>query len=224
MSAEQKLFLGDWRDTLKHIERCDVVLTDPPYSDKTHKGQRGTNNRDDSAINYKSLTQDDVLDLCHQIVVWDPWWVVIFCDHIGFGLWENELQACGLYTFAPVAWVRPNMSRFSGDGPSSCCEFICVARPKRELRDPGSRPGKYLTKRVPDSKIIGEKDLIATRGLMSDYSKPGDVIIDPYAGTGTTLLAAKALGRSAYGSEINPEHFKIAQRKISTPTTQELFL
>jgi len=47
------------------------------------------------------------------------------------------------------------------------------------------------------------------------YTKVGDLVVDPFAGGGTTLLRALHLGRSAFGCEINPETFALAQRNMS---------
>ena len=47
------------------------------------------------------------------------------------------------------------------------------------------------------------------------YTKPGDLVVDPFAGGGTILLRALHLGRSAFGCEINSETFSLAQRNRS---------
>jgi len=46
-------------------------------------------------------------------------------------------------------------------------------------------------------------------------SRPGDVVLDPFAGSGTTLLVAERLGRQAVGIEINPEYVEMAKRRLS---------
>ena len=50
-----------------------------------------------------------------------------------------------------------------------------------------------------------------------------DVVIDPVAGSGVTLLAAKNLGRRAYGFEIKKDFYKVANEKILTSTKPYLF-
>ena len=47
------------------------------------------------------------------------------------------------------------------------------------------------------------------------WSNPGDLVLDPFAGSGTTCKAAKELGRNFLGFEINPEYCKIAERRIA---------
>jgi DNA modification methylase len=57
------------------------------------------------------------------------------------------------------------------------------------------------------------------KGLASDHiqswSNPGDVVLDPFAGSGTTLKAAKELGRRFIGIEINPEYVAICHRRLA---------
>lgn len=61
--------------------------------------------------------------------------------------------------------------------------------------------------------------------LIRIFTDPGDVVIDPTAGSGTTLYAARNLDRRAYGFEIKKEFFKAANEKIlSLPVQPRLFL
>ena len=51
--------------------------------------------------------------------------------------------------------------------------------------------------------------------LIRTYTKPGDLVVDPFAGGGTILLRALDLGRCAFGCEIDPDTFSLAQRNLS---------
>jgi site-specific DNA-methyltransferase (adenine-specific) len=57
-------------------------------------------------------------------------------------------------------------------------------------------------------------DALAHDHILS-WSNTGDLVIDPFTGSGTTCKAAKELGRNFLGFEINPEYCKIAERRIS---------
>jgi site-specific DNA-methyltransferase (adenine-specific) len=54
------------------------------------------------------------------------------------------------------------------------------------------------------------------RRLIKLYSYPGDLVLDPFVGSGTTLVAAKRLGRSSVGVEINPAFCALSVRNIQT--------
>lgn len=51
--------------------------------------------------------------------------------------------------------------------------------------------------------------------LIKLYSFWGDTVLDPFAGTGTTLLAAQELGRKSIGFELNPDYMKLIEKKLS---------
>lgn len=58
------------------------------------------------------------------------------------------------------------------------------------------------------------------KDVVASWSNPGDVILDPFAGSGTTLKAAKELNRQWCGIEINPEYCAIAEARLSQDVLQ----
>ena len=70
----------------------------------------------------------------------------------------------------------------------------------------------------PTQKPIG-----VIENLIRIFTDEDDVVIDPVAGSGVTLLAAKNLGRRAYGFEIKKDFYKVANEKILTATKPYLF-
>jgi site-specific DNA-methyltransferase (adenine-specific) len=59
--------------------------------------------------------------------------------------------------------------------------------------------------------------------LISIFTDVGDVVIDPCAGSGTTLLAAAQTGRRGYGFEIKKDFYKLAQTKVLNKIQIPLF-
>lgn len=59
--------------------------------------------------------------------------------------------------------------------------------------------------------------------LIRTFTDENDVVIDPCAGSGTTLIAARNLNRRAYGFEIKKDFFRSAKELIDTPRTTQLF-
>jgi site-specific DNA-methyltransferase (adenine-specific) len=56
------------------------------------------------------------------------------------------------------------------------------------------------------------------------FTKPGDVVLDPFLGSGTTAVAANNLGRYCIGIEINSEYYQVAEKRLgAVPETQSLF-
>jgi site-specific DNA-methyltransferase (adenine-specific) len=231
---------GRWQDVLADVAECDAVITDPPYSPRQHSGFRSGSDFAEhrkktdvrgygsgvgvGGIPYKPTSQaeaDALLDKFNS-----SQWVVVFGDHISFRWWESAADRCERYVFAPVIWDRGWGCRFQGDGPSSDVEYICVSRLKRKTKC-GSLPGIYRYQpeagSSPDKIVRGQKPVPLMRAIVRDYSRPGDLIVDPCAGGGTTLLAAAMEGRRAIGAEMDPETFKKAVRRLSAGYTSPLF-
>jgi site-specific DNA-methyltransferase (adenine-specific) len=60
-----------------------------------------------------------------------------------------------------------------------------------------------------------QKPLALMRGLVGLVTGPGDVVLDPFAGSGTTLVAAKLLSRKYLGYEIDSEHVATARERLA---------
>lgn len=74
------------------------------------------------------------------------------------------------------------------------------------------RDSKAYPKIHPTQKPVG-----LLKQLITIFTDPDDVVIDPVAGSGATLRAAQELGRNSYGFEISREMYKLAQGKMLAP-------
>lgn len=74
---------------------------------------------------------------------------------------------------------------------------------------PWERDGAYIPKLHPNQKPVR-----LLKQLIEIFTDPGDVVIDPCAGSGSTLRAAYELGRSSYGFEISKQFYKAAKEKM----------
>ena len=201
-----ELRCGDWRDVLADVRPAHVI-TDPPYSARTHGGQ--TYRRWDSMRYRKALLT--------------PGWLACFTSHDLCSAYSDAAEARGRYAFAPLACVVRGMNvRLAGDGPSNWTTWLCVSRPK-SLRHWGTLPGAYVgNPEAERSLVLGSKPLWLMRALVRDYSRPGELVCDPFAGSGTTLLAAAIEGRRAVGAEADPEHFALAVARLRRGFTPSL--
>lgn len=71
--------------------------------------------------------------------------------------------------------------------------------------------------------MMGAKPIGLMRAIVRDYSRPGDLICDPFCGSGTTAIAALSEGRRFVGSEQKPEHHAIAVARLARGYTPDLF-
>ncbi len=214
---------GLWQDVLADVE-CDVLITDPPFSARTEKGFRGGNALDqEGRITYGSIDGGDVEEFCDSWVPRTRFFAVVFSDHILAPAWADNLARCGMYVFAPVPWCKKDgPPRFLGDGPASGCEWITVARrrmnlPRARIK---SRRGWYATNISRHAKsdtqiVVGQKPSTIMEALVRDYTLVGDVVCDPFSGSGSTARACEALGRNFVGAEAITETYARADERVS---------
>ena len=69
--------------------------------------------------------------------------------------------------------------------------------------------------RLPDADDGVHFSSALVRAIVEEFSAPGDVVFDPFAGFGTTLTVAERLGRSAVGIELLPERAAIIRRRVT---------
>ena len=227
------LRLGDWRETMSDVV-VDTLITDPPYGERTHAANtveslngvgmvRASGAVDPPryrrALVYDSFTAEDVVEFVSS---WKDrvggWWCIFSCSDLAH-VWRGALEEIGLFAFAPIACVASGGTvRLAGDGPANWTVYLNVARPRHAPYSKwGSLPGAYIMRgRDPDPMCrIGGKRIDLMRAVVRDYTKQGDLVGDPFAGHGTTLLACEALGRRAVGSEIEPEAHAIGLERIA---------
>lgn len=241
-----ELRLGRWQDVLADVGEVDAVITDPPYSARTHEGnfagctdgptdgewlsERGYHDLRSKRrpINYAAWTEADVVEF---VAAWSPrarGWFVAMTSHDLAHAYSAALEAAGRYVFAPIPFVEPGKCpRMSGDGPASWSCWIVVARPRaRAFKSWGSLPGSYVFPCGSVEKVrtvTGGKPLDLMRALVRDYTRRGDFVCDPCAGGATTLLAAAMEGRRAIGAEMDPSTFAKAQKRLAAGYTPDLF-
>ena len=110
-----ELYLGDCRDILPTLGKVDAVLTDPPYTEKTHKGAR-TGDGDVVLIDFESINDADFLKVTKNLVDLSGGWVVMTCDWMHTA--EIARQMPDEFIRAGV-WVKPNgMPQFTGIPPA----------------------------------------------------------------------------------------------------------
>lgn len=236
------LRLGDWRETMADVG-CDALVSDPPFSQRTEDGfcttaMIGTWAERGGGVGYAPIDEAYVREFVSSWVPRVRYWMVIFGDHISWQWWHEALTDAGLYTFPPVIWAKLGAApRLLGDGPGSQVEYISVARTRGRwaMMTPGasdsggwgSLPGWYQANTVRAGHgaqgVTGAKPETLMRALVRDYSRPGWTIADPHAGSGTTLVAARAEGRHCIGSELDPNTYEIARKRLAQGWTPEMF-
>lgn len=207
------IYHGDCREILPHVE-ADAVVTDPPYgiADAPIPTQGRTRKRT-GAVNDWHPPSEWGREL-------DPSWLPAALS-IGpvalFGHWRKRRafeDAAGMEPRAEIVWAKDTHV-----GPP--CPV--AARDERiwVFSRSGIEPRRFETS-VWEEAIIptwahrahkNEKPISLMRRLIAWM--PGDTILDPFIGSGTTLVAAKLEGRRAIGIEIEERYCEIAAKRLA---------
>ncbi|MEQ1795302.1 MAG: DNA methyltransferase [Nitrospira sp.] len=112
----------------------------------------------------------------------------------------------------------PSPSMLTSLTPRSCTKVPIQSAPKW-WKDPCAHEECTLHQLAPyigkiKSKIAGD--------LIERYSKPGDLIVDPFAGAGTIPLEAAIRGRRAFAADISPYAYVLSKAKLSPPKSLEI--
>jgi len=233
--AGQKIYLGDCREVLPTLGPVDLVLTDPPYGI--------TSNEWDTALDLRGfwdsawgLTDTAVLcagqpfttdvisasrsEFCHE-------WIWIkdrgsnFANTVREPFKEHEsvlVFSKGKWTYNAQLQKRSDLGRDRVKYPvasrtesSNYRQFECRGSVMRADQRLPSSHQKFNRDRGLHPT---QKPLAMMNYFVRTYSNEGDTILDPFMGSGTTLRAAKDLGRECIGIEIEEKYCEIAARRL----------
>lgn len=184
----------------------DLVATDPPYGLVTNSGY----GREHQRIAGDTTASSDWLLSRASTLVADPGWFVMFCGwhYIGEAL-RIVPPPMTVKTVAVWDKTRPSI----GHGMRDQHEFILVARHGSPIET--YKGGNVLRQDRQHGIHPHAKPLPLMRRLVEWFSPPGGTVFDPFAGSGSTLRAAKDLGRRAIGIEIDERHCETAATRCS---------
>ncbi len=194
-------------------ESVDAIVTDPPY---------GINYVSQTGAKVKNDTAPFIWFLYDAFRVLKPGGSII-C----FTRWDvqqtfiDAMKLAGFKVKSEVIWdkVLHGMGDTAAAFAPSHENIIFAIKGKYSF--PGRRPRDLVTyQKLASSQMIHptEKPVGLLTNLISSVTKPGDLIIDPFAGSGSTCVAAKKTGRRFIGIELDDEHFKNASRRIEEVT------
>jgi len=197
------IFHGDCRDILPTLPPVDLVLTDPPYGMKWDgritRGPNGTG-KEGPTRNYGATIVGDDTPFDPRLVMAMGWKVIIW----GFHHFSDRLP-CG----SVLVWLKRYESGFGSflsDADLAWMMGGCGVYCYRDL----SLQGESDERLHPT-----QKPLPLMRWCIERAGDNVTTILDPFMGSGTTLRAAKDLGRRAIGIEIEEKYCEIAVKRLS---------
>lgn len=215
--GDATLYCADNNDVFPTIQNVDITITDPPYSEDVHSKHARMhiissemNKWPGRKLNFDFMSEQDFIDFACKMVELSKRWVVMTCDW----LYMRPLFETGLLVRHGI-WRKRNVKpQFTGDRPGTGWEAIAFLH--RTGKTVWNGRGKHSVYDIP--KIEGEhptqKPVKLIEQFVLDFSNPGELIFDPFMGSGTTGVAALKLGRRFVGIEKDPHYFEVACSRI----------
>lgn len=219
----------DCRTGLSHVKdgSVDLVLMDPPYEFASVRGSGafGSGNRayhselEGISHGIDAELLDLIMSKMRRVNAY------VFCSkaQLPFYLGYFSDRGCN---FDLLTWHKSNPTPACSNKYLSDTEYIVFAR------DPGVRLyGSYDTKRkwwvTPvnrrDRELFGHptvKPLEIVRTLVENSTRGGDVVLDPFIGSGTTAVACVLTGRDYVGFEVDPTYYAAAVERVRSKESE----
>ncbi len=209
-----KIIQGDCREILRQVpdESVDLLLTDPPYGMRylAKAGSRPIVGDDDLSWFAPVIRE------CYRVLKPNTH-AYLFCNEYGLATFRAEMAAAGFKVKRLLVWVKDQHTAGDlGGDYANRTEYLLFGHKGRRLLK-GHRDANVLFfKRAGhrrDHPTEKPEDML--RYLIQKSSAPGELVIDPFAGSGSTCRAAKDLGRRYLGVEIDPAYVATARRRVA---------
>jgi site-specific DNA-methyltransferase (adenine-specific) len=194
------------------IGDVDVIITDPPCNPKTHKGARSAKSLATSQIDFDSLTEQQFIEFCGNAVAQARRWVVMSCA------WQHaaELEKAGVPLVRLGVWHKPNGApQFTGDRPGMGWEAIAILHREGRKRWNGGGHHAVWVCNVERGEHPTQKPLPLLLDWITKFTEPGELVLDPFMGSGTTGVACERLGLRFIGIEKDPKYFEMACARVA---------
>lgn len=204
--GKHRLMCGDStdQDTVRRLmsdQKADIVMTDAPYGINVvgNDGKVGADFGVAKKGKYAKIIADDTTDtaeesykilssICNRIIMWGGNYFIKFLPASdGWLIWDKRGQSGIRNTFA--------------DGEMAWCSFHTPVRIYHQLWNGMIREGEHTTRVHPTQKPVKMLSQV-----LKDFSKEGDIVVDVFGGSGSTLIACEGLNRICYMMELDPHY------------------
>lgn len=222
-----KLIHGDAQDVLADFRGyADLLCTDHPY--RLTSGGRGTSGDGSMSGMFDAEDYDNSGDLM-AMAEWDrsggPIYRALKPDADGYVMVNDKNLMLAMGAFVGAGFKFHNLLAWDKHSPTpnrwymKHLEYVLYLWKGKgfPIRNPGSkqlfradRPGLGFHKT--------EKPVELMQHYIENSTDPGQIVLDPYMGSGSTLVAAAASHRAGIGIEIDRDHFETACRRVEEAT------
>ena len=227
---EYKIYNEDYKKTVQRLKRkkikIDAIITDPPYN-VSRDYQLGFSNMGRSGMDYGkwdyNFNQTKWIKAVSNLVK-PGGTMIIFNDWKNLGEISKQLEKCDFIVKDIIRWEKKNpLPRNVDRRYVTDCEFAVWAV-KKGAKWTFNKPEEvsYLKPVITTGVVPGgkkrlhptQKHLEVLEKLVKVHTNEGDLVFDPFLGSGTTAVACKNNNRNVIGSEIEKEYYDITMRRL----------
>lgn len=228
-----RLYLGDCLEILPTLEdqSIDCIITDPPYhiTDKssiTFVGSKPQSVKErwghwekDTFEEYEHMVCS-VIDHSKRLLKENKCLIMWLRAEYG-GYFARYAETIGFKLFSSLIWEKPNpVPHIRHTNYRSSFEYglvVCNGKKSVPFNWLGQERMKNVFKHAIGQKETDhptEKPLSLFNWHVEVHTNPGDTVLDPFMGSGTSGVAAASWGRKYVGIDIKQEYYEMAERRI----------
>jgi adenine-specific DNA-methyltransferase len=199
---------GDCVSVLQDLpaEAVDFVLTDPPYL-VNYRSRDGRSIANDASAGWLKPAFEQI----YRVLKQDSYCVSFY----GWNRVDQFFSAWKTAGFRPaghLVWVK---SYASSSGLLSYRHEQAYLLVKGEVTRPTPPLPDVLEWHYTGNRLHPtQKPVRSLKPVIGAFTKPGDIVLDPFCGSGSTLLAAKILGRRYIGIDLDPQFCQTARERL----------
>jgi len=215
------LYCGDCLDILPTLEAgsVDAVVTDPPYGLNDGKGK--VQKRGGGLVKFNMGEWDNSLPLewlkCAEPILREGCWACVFTDKLSVNMVWQAIENVGLRGKQTFYWVKTNPPPQPRSNFASGVETAVLGTKGavKKWAGGGWCLNYFIHPIVSNRRLHStQKPVELMEYLVRALTDPGDLILDPFMGSGTTGVACVKTGRKFIGIEIDQGYFDIAIKRI----------
>lgn len=209
-TTTQTIIQGNCIDVMREMEggSADFVLTDPPYITRYRdRSGRSVANDDNSTWLEQSFAE------VHRVLKPNAY-AVSFYGWPKVGLFAAAWHKAGFRIGGHIVFRKRYTTKRALLSYRHEQAYLLV---KGNPRPPDNPPDDVLDWEYTGNKLHPtQKPVSILKPLIKAFSKPGDTVLDPFAGSGSTLVAAAALARHGVGIDLDATHVATMRTRMDT--------
>ena len=229
-----QIYNGDCLEIMKAIpnESIDLIITDPPYR-TTSRGDNGSSGgmlkstiaKQGKMFSYNDIKPTEYLSEFYRVLK-DGTHCYVMTNNKNLLDICNTAIGCGFKFIKTLIWDKGN--KVMGTHYMSQYEYIVFLRKgkSKNINSCGTSdilkvPNKKM--KSPDGKNVHntEKPVELMEILVENSSQAGDIVLDPFAGIGSTCIACKKLSRNFIGMEIDKMFCDVARQRLEATSNEQ---